>query len=258
MRWLFPFLLLIAAATLERGPAAAQEAVTFLQSRPPGEGMPITLRGTLYRPAGEGPFPAMVMLHGCAGVEANSQIWGDLLVKAGYVALDVDSLGPRGLRTICVSLSVPARERTRDAYGALAYLSRLPFVHASRIGTMGFSHGGATSLFSVLRDTVELYPRPHPRFRVAAPFYPVCWDFSPTGFFVQGRPISAPVLILMGDRDRTTPAHPCRILVEEATARGETAFIKVYPGAGHAFDHTDVATRGRARADLLAFLSAHL
>jgi dienelactone hydrolase len=253
-----PFLSLALVVSLGLGSAGAQEAVAFPQSRPPGEGTPVALRGTLYRPAGDGPFPAMVMLHGCAGVESNSPIWGGLLSNAGYVVLDVDSLGPRGIRTVCASLRVPVRERARDAYGALVYLSRLPFVDPRRVGTMGFSHGGATSLFSVVRDTVDLYPRTHPRFRVAAALYPICWDFSPTGFFVQDRPLSTPILILVGSRDLLTPAYACRVLVEQATARGETATIKVYAGAGHAFDHGDAEARGKALADLLAFLRAHL
>ncbi|HXQ39201.1 MAG TPA: hypothetical protein VN843_34700, partial [Anaerolineales bacterium] len=57
----------------------------------------ITLIGWLFRPNGNGPYPAVVMMPGCLGAYSfgdptqgiNSLYyeWGDRLVGAGYVAL---------------------------------------------------------------------------------------------------------------------------------------------------------------------------
>ena len=65
----------------------------------------IVILGKLFKPAGAGPFPAVVMMHGCSGIYSNSnptsgvasinREWGDRLVAAGYVALLVDSFTPR-------------------------------------------------------------------------------------------------------------------------------------------------------------------
>jgi hypothetical protein len=58
------------------------------------------LLGYLARPAGDGPFPAVVVLHGCGGFAAGGSLQlADQLRDWGYVALMVDSLGPRGLAT---------------------------------------------------------------------------------------------------------------------------------------------------------------
>lgn len=60
----------------------------------------------IYRPAGQGPFPALVLLHGCSGVEEQQDLWAKILVEWGYTALIVDSLGPRGIEEICTNLDV--------------------------------------------------------------------------------------------------------------------------------------------------------
>lgn len=63
---------------------------------------PIKLEGQLRRPNGAGAFPAVVLLHGCAGdSHAMDARWGRLFQSWGYVALAVDSFGPRGITNIC-------------------------------------------------------------------------------------------------------------------------------------------------------------
>src|SRR5689334_22080089 len=50
------------------------------------------IQGDLGRPDGAGPFPAAVVLHGCAGMhEATKQGLADQLVGWGYAVLLVDS-----------------------------------------------------------------------------------------------------------------------------------------------------------------------
>jgi poly(3-hydroxybutyrate) depolymerase len=55
------------------------------------------LRGLLFRPKGEGPFPAVVLLHGCRGIQPYQRDWAGKLAEWGYVALLVDSFGPRNV-----------------------------------------------------------------------------------------------------------------------------------------------------------------
>ena len=50
----------------------------------------------LYLPdEGDGPFPAVVLLHGCSGVAPRSRMWAEKLNSWGYATLIVDSFGPR-------------------------------------------------------------------------------------------------------------------------------------------------------------------
>src|SRR5262245_2394689 len=66
-------------------------------------GAPLAIDATLVRPAGDGPFPAVVQLHGCAGLESQSYRWARWFADRGYVALVVDSFGPRKVKGDCRS-----------------------------------------------------------------------------------------------------------------------------------------------------------
>jgi dienelactone hydrolase len=137
----------------------------------------------------------------------------------------------------------PAR-RARDAYAALAYTRALPYVDPRRVGIMGGSHGGTTTL-AALTDAgkrTEPLPGDDPAgFAAGVALYPRCAT-APAVY----RP-AAPLLILIGEKDDWTPAEPCRKLVETARKNGHAATFKVYPGAHHSFDSTRpvryVATR---------------
>jgi dienelactone hydrolase len=82
--------------------AFAEEWVTFKGTRKTGEAF--MLKGILNKPQGQGPFPAVVILHGCSGIEGMKKyldIWAQRLASWGYVSLMVDSFGPRGESDIC-------------------------------------------------------------------------------------------------------------------------------------------------------------
>ena len=52
------------------------------------------IQGDLARPDGAGPYPAVIGLHGCAGMhDTTKQKLADELVARGYVVLLVDSYG---------------------------------------------------------------------------------------------------------------------------------------------------------------------
>ena len=79
---------------------APAELVKF-DSVPPGP-TPLVLQGYLRRPSGAGPFPAVVLWHGCGGFpEPVDQDWGVKVTSWGYVALTIDSFGPRGIKNTC-------------------------------------------------------------------------------------------------------------------------------------------------------------
>jgi predicted acyl esterase len=61
------------------------------------------LVGELYRPAGNGPFPAIVSLHGCAGRPPKpvEDAAAARFVELGYVVLVVDSFSTRGIKMSC-------------------------------------------------------------------------------------------------------------------------------------------------------------
>ena len=165
-------LLIIALAMLLLAPnafaAASDDLVDFYGHVPHtwDDGDPqtddrILLRGRLLQPAGDGPFPAVVVKHGSAGMwtdppseleplgDMKSQFddWAAMLSQDGYVVLVLDSFGPRGYTTFQNkkppedSDVAPVYERARDAFDALDYLRGLAFVDPDRVAVLGFSHG---------------------------------------------------------------------------------------------------------------------
>jgi len=197
----------------------------------------IELTGELYRPAGDGPFPAVVALHGCNGRSslAAENAHGARFTALGYVLLIVDSFGPRGVKERCVTEFGPPPDRVMDAYGALLYLAHLPFVDPERIAVIGYSQGGGVALSAVTLGYVES-SFDH-RFRAAIAYYPPCE--------VSTGAVSAPTLILIGELDEWTQASACRELVAQRNGHGAPIRLVVYPGAHHAFDAASLRAKPR-------------
>jgi dienelactone hydrolase len=222
LAWMGLVICIVGTASAQTPPAGT--AVTF----PGAPGAP-ALRGHLHRPEGVGPFAAVVLLHGCGGLTSTNHWWADTLRSWGYVALLVDSLGPRGETVVCDTFRVdPLYARMPDAYAARSYLAGQPFVAAARIGLIGWSHGGITTLHAV--DDVYLSRLGHDRFRAAIAFYPGC--------LIRLLRLNAPLLILIGEEDDWTPAARCRRMEVELETSHEFT-LKVYPGAYHEFDRRD-------------------
>ena len=158
----------------------------------------VLLSGRLTKPKGNGPFPAVVLLHGCNGLSPWYATWASRLKKWGYVTLRVDSFKPRGITSVCDSQwkIQPHIERPYDAYGALEYLRGLAYVDPDHIAIIGWSHGGSATLVTVDKIYVRTLGLGDKQYRAAIAFYPGCYRFAGLGgeFY-------APVLILIGEKD---------------------------------------------------------
>ena len=222
---------------------AGGEAVTL-------PGADLELKGLLYRPEGRGPFPAIVMLHGCSGMWTRSgkplpsyESWAEHFRDLGYAALLLDSFGPRGEREICTHNErriTPQRERASDARAALNWLAGQADVRRDSVHLAGWSNGGSAVLHALRPDGSGL---PQPSFRSAIAFYPGCAQLLKGPFVPR-----VPLLILAGAEDDWTPAAKCQALERRAREAGAPIEIEVYEGAHHAFDR--VSGRLRYRPDV--------
>lgn len=145
----------------------------------PYQGKPTRVFAYYARPEGEGPFPAMVLLHGGGG-KAFSE-WAKLWAERGYVALAIDlaGKGPDGKRLLDGGPDqddkskfgdfTDATARDRWTYHAIAdamlghsLLAAQKEVDPKRIGVTGISWGGY--LTCIVAGVDE-------RFKVAVPVY---------------------------------------------------------------------------------------
>jgi dienelactone hydrolase len=222
------------------------------QAKPP------RLLGYLARPDGGGPFPAVVVLHGCRGFFGESAEIVDQVKSWGYVALAVDSFGQREIGERCGN---GLDEQATDAYAALKYLSGEPSVDASRIAVLGYSMGGESALSTVERGVDRRFPE---KFAAAITYYPWCRGHSAI--------VNAPTLILIGAEDNHAPAAFCREMVASPHEGGAAIDLIVYPGAHHNFnfrvltgprspgywiEYNEAAAQD-AEAKMRAFLVVHL
>ncbi|MFZ4437637.1 MAG: dienelactone hydrolase family protein [Syntrophales bacterium] len=202
-----------------------QNVVYFKGTAVGADGNAIVLSARLTKPVGSGSFPALVLLHGCGGIQPKrDHQWAERLSGGGYVTLQIDSFSPRGISNTCTysghDLDNLLQKRVIDAYDAQRYLATLPFVDKSRIAVMGWSQGGSTTLHALHRE------KENP-FRAAIAFYPSCRRL------LANRKV--PLLILIGESDDWTPASRCADMIQKENTSSEV-ILKVYPGAFHGFD----------------------
>ena len=199
------------------------------------------IRGDLAKPDGAGPYPAVIGLHGCAGMhDTTKQRLADELVARGYVVLLVDSYATRrGIDDACTSTAFATFVRRRpDAYGALVFLAGQAFVDPHRVAVVGFSAGAWVTLSVAETNSFEQFvPEGNLRFRAAAAFYPPCKQ-------AMARP-GIPTLIFIGALDDWTPAADCSDKVARWGSDGPPVELVVYPGAHHGFSLPTSPSRHR-------------
>ena len=216
-------LALSGSPALAQTPAPIHEEVTFKSI----DGLKVY--GNLYRPKGEGPFPAIVRVHG--GLHGQAQLRNqDYFVDNRYVVLDVDYRGSEGHGKDYRNKLTMGGQELDDVIAAGKFLQNLPYVQKDKLAITGDSRGAYI--------TYSVIARPNP-FKVAAAVsgftdlvtqYEYEEEIAPNFMGIQklmrGSPytmedkfksmspvnfanrIDVPVLILHGDNDRLVlPAH---------------------------------------------------
>ena len=221
---------------------ASAETVTFGSSSKQENGETLMLTGKIRKPSGDGPFAAIVLMHGCTGVNANNIKWAKKFVNWGYVTLQVYSLRSRGSGSICKlsyeELGLWLFKRAPDAHDAKSYLAEQPYVDKNRIAVIGWSHGAGSILKSIDAEYSDNRGNP---FGAAIAFYPYCY------FSLEN--IKSPLLILIGEGDNICPAELCKLIMATKPTKPE-AILKIYPNAGHGFDYSSVYLDEAADADV--------
>jgi dienelactone hydrolase len=207
-------------------------------------------------PDGEGPFPVVVQMHGCGGVQQRMQRrYAEAALAAGVAVVILDSLEPRGIGrrearlTMCSGLRLRGAERAEDLRIALEWLGAQPWADAGRIAAAGWSHGAWSIMEALAADDGHAGVS---ALKLAVLVYPYCGPLAHTASRGWGANRPA-VLACIGGRDAVVGRLAPRRAIARLEADGLDVELLELPEATHGFDD-DLAIdlRIRYRPDLEA------
>jgi dienelactone hydrolase len=238
MKALFALLILAVAVFLLSNQVGGQIAGPELIGFKSGT---LDLKGFVWKPSGEGPFPALLWNHGSEKQPGSVETVASYFVSKGYVFFVphrrgqgrspgpyiMDELKRAGSRDERSRMLVDLHEmHLQDQLSALQYLQALPYVDKSRIAVMGFSFGGIQTMLAVERET---------SYRVAVNCSGAAetWRGSSdlrSRLTEAASKATIPVFFLQAENDYDLT--PNRVLSENVRKRGKPVEAKVYPAFG--------------------------
>jgi carboxymethylenebutenolidase len=211
------------------------------------------VRAFVAKPAGDGPFPAVVMVHEFWGLRQEIVDKAKLLAEDGYVVVAPDTYRNQRTdwipRAIFLSASMPKDRVNMDMEAVFAWLETQANVDPKRIAVMGFCYGGTVALNFSLSN---------PRVAATGVFY---GQLQTDPEILKRLP--GPVLGVFGGADVSIPLEKVRAFEAGLLAANIPHEVKIYDGMGHAFVQSVAeieagGPQGQAWAQLKAFLNRSL
>jgi carboxymethylenebutenolidase len=188
-----------------------------------------SVNGYLALPSGAGKHPAIIVIHEWWGLNDWVKKQTEKYAGQGYVALAVDLYRGQSAKTPdeahILMRGLPDDRGLRDLEAAFVYLASRSDVDASKIGSIGWCMGGGWSI-----KLAEDQPR------LAA--FVVNYGSLPTDPAIIAK-IKAPMLGNFGADDKGIPPASVQAFESAMKSDGKSPDIKIYPGAGHAFQNPD-------------------
>ena len=232
-RFLAAFVLLSAIGLA--GILLAKPAKTELVSYKSGDE---TVQGFLATPGTSGKHPGIVVIHEWWGLNDWVKEETQKLADQGYVALAVDlyrgKIAANSDEAHELMRGLPQDRGTRDLKAAFDYLASRKDVESNKIGSIGWCMGGSWSM----------------QFAVAEPRLAACvvnYGALPTEASEIAK-IHAPVLGNFGAEDRGIPVDAINAFANTMKADGKFIDVKIYDGAGHAFENPNNKAGYRPKA----------
>lgn len=217
-----------------RAQGATPELITFTSGD-------LALQGFVWKPAGPGPFPAILWNHGSEKLPGTVDSVAPYFVGRGYVFFvphrrgQGRSPGPYIMDQLNAAISSEQRSQRlvalmevqfQDQLAGLAYLRSLPYVVQNRLVVMGASFGGIQTMLAVER-------RSDYRVAVDCSGAAQTWRGSPdlrARLMAAASRATIPVFFLQAENDYDLT--PNRVLSEEVRRTGQSVEIKTYPAFG--------------------------
>ncbi|MBM3524245.1 MAG: hypothetical protein FJX57_14920 [Alphaproteobacteria bacterium] len=257
---------LLAASALVASTDALAQAQPELVAFRSGE---LELKGFLWKPQGNGPFPAVLWNHGSEKLPGSVETVARFFLPRNYVFFVphrrgqgrspgpyiMDQLNTAGGGAARSALLVRLHEtHLEDQLAALQFLKSQAVVNANRIAVVGFSFGGIQTMLAAERG---------PGYRVAVNCSGAAQVWAGSSdmqrrLTTAARNTKVPVLFFQAENDYDLT--PSRVLSDAVKAAGKPTEAKIYPPSGssaqdgHEFCVRGVATWG---PDALRFIEAH-
>lgn len=186
-----------------------------------------TVSGYLALPDGAGKHPAIILIHEWWGLNDWVKEQTQKYAAQGYVALAVDlyrgKMASNPDEAHILMRGLPDDRGMRDLEAAFAYLSSRADVNAAKIGSIGWCMGGSWSI----------------KLAVDQPKLAACvvnYGWLPSDPALVGK-IKAPMQGNFGADDQGIPPKDVKAFEAAMKADGKITDIKIYDGAGHAFQN---------------------
>ncbi|HTX90765.1 MAG TPA: dienelactone hydrolase family protein, partial [Anaerolineales bacterium] len=184
-----------------------------------------TIPGYLAKPAGKGPWPALIVIQEWWGLDPQTKSIADRFASVGYLAFAPDlyhgelaKLGDGQTAAALVQKYAPnAPADLEKVFDALKKYSDC----TGKVGSVGFCFGGRMSLALGIRR----------------PLNAICTFYGGgmQQLFDQFGTLKSPVLGLFGDKDVSIPAGTVEQFDQLLGKIGVHHEVIVYPDSGHAF-----------------------
>jgi dipeptidyl aminopeptidase/acylaminoacyl peptidase len=215
--------------------------------------------GFLRKPPGDGPFPAVILIHGGAGSRPAGMLRplvitpaASTFLAAGYVVAAITYRGRDDDPQPPVSLE--------DSLAAIEHVGQLPYVDSRSIGVYGCSGGGNLALeilatttsvpAAVLEEPASIiftgifnarFPRAGPRY-TPADARPI--GDNPKGYYTADyqkltrtkiERIQSPMLIIQSDQEPTLTRFNNEVFIPELRSGGKNLEVRSFTGEPHCF-----------------------
>jgi len=253
--------ILVAACAKESDVPATTAAPSHATVTPPAT-IPVVVRtpipthteempfaGVLFLPAGSGPFPAVIVLHGSEGGTGLTKDVAREYARKGYMAMALCYFGCQNTPSILQEINLEA------IMDAVDYLKGREDVRPGAIALVGYSRGAELALIvgtldPDVRAVVSISGSP-----MVVPGYPE----GGTAWLFQGEPlpfrvipvehINGPVLLIHGERDKVWPVQFSYVIASRLETHNHDYELAVYPRADHHIYEPDAFRRALAFLD---------
>jgi dienelactone hydrolase len=196
------------------------------------------LEGLVARPAGQGPFPTVMVMHSANGLRHQVRGTIEKLAALGYLAIATDMYGPEvqngapeaAHQAYAVFHERPGTVRAR----ALAWLDAVrahPDVDAPRIAAIGYCFGGHCVL-ELARAGADV--------QAVVSYHGTLQTHTPA----QPGAVKCEVVAYCGAQDPFAPMSDIDALRQEMIEAGAHYQITVFGEAAHSFTDPDAASMG--------------